>query len=418
MSVHLDRARLLMAQERFDLAEKELTQALGADPDDALAHALFGLCLARRKEFHQATQEARWAIRAAPDLPFAHYVLALIFHDRDRPEEAERAIEEAIRLDPEDADYRALLANIRYVQRRWDASLQAAEEGLALNPEHTECLNTRAMALVKLGRRQEAEEVIADALAQEPDNAFSHANQGWALLEKGDHRKALEHFREALRLNPNLEWARQGIVEALKARYLIYRLMLWYFLWMSKLGVKAQWALVIGGFLGFRALRGVAKSNPDLAPFIWPVLGLYMAFALLTWLADPLFNLLLRLNRFGRLALSRDQIVASNWVGGCLVGGLAAAAAWLVTGVGVLLLGVVFFGLLIIPIAGTFKCQPGWPRTAMGAYTALLAGWGLAGLALLFVVPLLALVCLGLFLLGAILSEWVANGLIMIRPKH
>ena len=31
---------------------------------------------------------------------------------------------------------------------------------------------------------------------------------------------------------------------------------------------------------------------------------------LLTWLAVPIFNLLLRLDRFGRLVLSREQIVS------------------------------------------------------------------------------------------------------------
>jgi len=35
---------------------------------------------------------------------------------------------------------------------------------------------------------------------------------------------------------------------------------------------------------------------------IYGLLVAYMAFALLTWLADPLFNLLLRFSRFGRLA--------------------------------------------------------------------------------------------------------------------
>ena len=42
--------------------------------------------------------------------------------------------------------------------------------------------------------------------------------KAWALIEQGEHEQAMEHFREALRLNPQLDWARQGIVEAMKAR--------------------------------------------------------------------------------------------------------------------------------------------------------------------------------------------------------
>ena len=53
-------------------------------------------------------------------------------------------------------------------------------------------------------------------------------------MHAGDFRGALEHFREALRLNPSPEWARAGLVEALKARY-PSAASLRYFLWMSTL---------------------------------------------------------------------------------------------------------------------------------------------------------------------------------------
>lgn len=42
--------------------------------------------------------------------------------------------------------------------------------------------------------------------------------------------------------------------------------MLRYFLWMDKLGSRGQWAVVVGAFIGYRILRGVAGHNPELAP--------------------------------------------------------------------------------------------------------------------------------------------------------
>ena len=56
-----------------------------------------------------------------------------------------------------------------------------------------------------------------EALGRNPENAHTNANQGWSLLHGGQPGKALEHFREALRLDPDLEFARAGMVEALKA---------------------------------------------------------------------------------------------------------------------------------------------------------------------------------------------------------
>jgi tetratricopeptide (TPR) repeat protein len=430
MNQNFHRAVLLLQQSRHDLAEGELRQALAAEPGDAHAHALLALCLAHGEQFKEATEEAQQAIHLAPDFSFAHYALARILHDRAREDEAIPAINEAIRLDPSDADYLALLAQIQLAERRWPAALEAAEQGLQHDPEHVACTNLRAMALVKLGRKAEAGMTIDSALAKNPDNSLTHANQGWTLLERGDPGKALEHFRESLRLDPDNEWARHGIVEALKARNIIYALMLRYFLAMSKLSKGAQWGIIVGGYFGNQFLARIARSNPDWAPWILPIRILYVCFAVMTWIASPLFNLMLRLNRFGRLALSREQIVASNWIGACLLLALLALTGW--AGFGFKaewLLTALVFGFLVLPLTGVFQCAAGWPRKVMAAYTGIIAGAGLAVVMLIFLIGTrpraelqqLERWCdssLNVFLFGAVGSAWVANFLMMQRPKR
>ncbi len=426
MSANLERAVLLYRQSRYDLAERELRLVLGDEPNDARAHALLGLCLAKAERFEEATREAQVAVGAAPDLPFTHYALADILHDRARLGEAQSAIQEAIRLDPEDADYRALLANILADQQRWPDALEAAEEGLRLDGEHVAATNLRAMALLHLGRMEEAGATIEGALARDPENAASHANLGWNLLHRGEHEQALEHFREALRIDPTFDWARQGLVESLKARYRVYGLLLRYFLWMSRLGGRTRWLVLIGAYFGFRVLRGIAQAAPPLAPLIAPFLVVYGAFALSTWLADPLFNLVLRLNRFGRYALSRDEVVASNWVGGVLLAALLSVLAALGTGQSAFVVAAFAFVAISLPLAGTFNCAVGWPRRAMAIYTAALGLLGLAGLTQLSFGRTggdpfendAAAGLLGLFLLGVFLSGWVANILATVRPKR
>ena len=430
MSPQLQRALLLFQQSRTELAEPELRQALAADPHDSFAHALLALCLAKRKQFQEATDEAHQAVHLSPDLPFAHYALADILHDRHRNDEALVAINEALRLDSSDADYLALLSAIHVSEKRWAQAQAAAEQGLQLDSEHIGCTNLRAVALVKLGRKQEAGATIDAALAKNPDNSVTHANQGWTLLEKGEPKKALEHFREALRLDPENEWARHGIVEALKARNFVYALMLRYFLWMSRLSSRVQWGIILGGYFGSRMLSAVAQGHPELAPWVLPVRILYTTFAVLTWTADPLFNLLLRMNRFGRLALSREQIVATNWFGFCLLLALLALTGCLLVGFdGPWLLAALVFGLLLLPLSATFRCSIGWPRKAMAGYTSLMAFVGVAAVLTAFLDnaqardaarPLRSAGTdlLGLFLIGAFASVWVANILISQRPKR
>lgn len=372
MNAHLERALLLVEQSRYELAEKELRQVLAEDPGEAIAHSVLALCLCERKDYKGATEEAELAIHNAPAMPYAHYVLCRIMYARNRFAEARAAIMEAIRLNPEDADYFAQLAQIHLNERRWPDALEAAEKGLQHDSEHVGCANTRAVALVKLGRRAEAGAAIGAALARQPEDATTHANQGWTLLEQNQPEKAMEHFREALRLEPNNEWARQGIVEALKARYFIYSLMLRYFLWTAKLSRRGGMIFVIGGYLAYRGLWSLADAQPALAPFIWPVLGTYIAFCLMTWIAASLFNLVLRLNRFGRLALSPTQIRSSNWVGAFLFLTLSGLVSWLAFGWDHGFWIMLCCGIMVLPITVTFGCASGWPRNCMAVYTCAL----------------------------------------------
>lgn len=430
MNPNLERALLLYQQSRHELAENELRQALAADPQDAFGHALLALCLAAREQFDDATREVRQAIHLAPDFSFAHFAHARVLYDRNRYPEARVAIEEAIRLDSTDADYFSLLASIHFDERCWPEALAAAEQGLQFDSEHIGCTNLRAMAMVKLGRKAEAGTTIAAALARNPDNAITHANQGWTWLEKGDSKKALEHFREALRLDPDNEWARHGIVEALKARHFIYAAMLKYFLWMSKLSRQAQWGIILGGYFGHRLLASLAEKNPALAPWVLPLQILYITFAVLTWTAYPMFNLVLRLNRFGRLALTPAQTVESNWVGASFLLALISLGGCLAMGFeSPWVMSLAVFGLMVMPLSGLFRCSSSWPRTTMIVVVAVLAFIGLGAIGLIWeayrgdnqylkATANRAFGLLGLFGMGVLLTTVLANVLATQRPKR
>jgi tetratricopeptide (TPR) repeat protein len=417
MTAHYDRALLLYQQSRYELAEQELRHALAEEPDDARAHSLLALCLCDREELPEAMREAEEAIHLGPDVSFTHYALAYTLCHRERLQEAEAAIGRALELAPWEADYYSLLASIRFDRRRWAEALEAAERGLELDAEHGGCTNLRAMALVKLGRRAEAGAALGDALSRDPEDALTHANQGWTLLEQRQPDKALEHFREALRLEPNLEWAREGIVEALKARNFLYRQMLRYFLWIRRLSGRAQWGVLLGLVIARKVLSSDAIP-PALAPLSTALFWCLVFFVFLTWTADPLFNLLLRLNRMGRLALSREQIWASNCVGVCLFLALAALVGWAVSADIRFGLAALMIGCLVIPVAGTFKCAYGWPRLLMALCTLLLAVLGGGALTIFFVGDYLprdtwqtafetARFLCATFFLGAVASTWL-----------
>ena len=145
----------------------------------------------------------------------------------------------------------------------------------------------------------------------------------------------------------------------------------------------AQWVIVAGFLFGPRMLARLARVNPGLEPFVFPVIALILGFVMLTWIASPLFNFLLRFNRFGRLALSNDQRVASSWIGGCFVLALVCFVAALAKTTAVALFGTGYFGFLLLPLAVTFSRVPGTPQRVMAGYTAFVALLGLPVMSLL-----------------------------------
>ncbi len=367
--VHFQRGSLLYQQGRYGEAIGELRLQLAQGSEDSLTHGLLGLCLAEEEQYDVATEHARQAIHLQPDQAFGYYALAQVMLHRHRYDEALQAILEAIRCNPYDADYFAILASLYLRNSKWREALEAANQGLAIEPEHSLCTNLRAQSLVKLGDRDAAAATMGEALARRPDDPYTHANQGWALLNQGKPYDALTHFREALRLDPEMEWARAGIVEAMKARNFIYRGMLAYFLWMARLQPGIRWGLVVGALVANNMIGNLARQNTALAPYALVVLYAYFAFVLMSWLSYPLFNLLLRFNRFGRYALSADQVRGANVLAACLAGTLSVLVAAIITGQEAFYYGTVLLAILSLPASAIYLCASGWPRQSMAAIT-------------------------------------------------
>jgi Tfp pilus assembly protein PilF len=412
--IQFHRGQLLLAQHRYSDAERELRQSLSQDPNFALAHALLAETLLEQQRTDEATDEAGLAITQEPDLEVGHFVMARILFARNRLDESEQAVQRALQLARYPRSF-GLLALIRFNRRDWPGALAASSEGLSIDPENSGCLNLRAMALRQLGLHDHADATLRGALENNPQDSFAHANRGWSELHRGRPREALVHFQEALRLDPTNDHARAGLVEAMKARYLIYRLLLGYFLWMNRLARTAQLAIVIGGWIGYNALRAFAHTNPELAWVTTPLIVAYIAFAFMTWLASPLMNLFLRLHPIGRHALSPEQRYTANIVGGLL---LAAAITF---GVGAAVPGyrdlwllALAFAIAALPGSLIFRGDRGWPRWVLAGMTAsviviaLAAALVDAGIAPQFVGVLLTPMLLPVLLVCVFGSQFVA----------
>lgn len=392
---YLPRVQLLLSQQRHAHAAQELRRQLAQDPHDFVAHALLAVCLMEQDELAEAQSEAELAIHLAPEYDFAFYALALVEHRRHHPKEALAAINEALALDPNDADYHHLLGQLRLQSGQWQAALQAAQIGLALDAEHAGLHGLHARALARQGHAAEAGTAARSALSYAASTSSVQAQAGWVALETNRHKEALGHFREALRLDPTSDFAREGLVEALKAHYWVYRLFMRFVYWSGSLGDGVRRGLFLGAWVVVR--------------FVRPLLPIYLVFVFLSWFSDVIFESLLRFNPYGRLALSESQTRQSNQFLGLLAVALAAVGLRLAAPQlpATDTLAMVALGLLF-PLTGTWRLPAGTPAWQRSRW----AGFGLAAVGLLSV----AMGLLGIaddgpvffaFLIGTLVYTWV-----------
>ncbi|MGF6845803.1 tetratricopeptide (TPR) repeat protein [Chitinophaga sp. W3I9] len=399
MAVLIQRAQILVQQGRFQDAFAALRQHLSTNAHDTDGLYLLAICYLETGNTAEATQIASNTLSFAPYDDRFLYLLSRIAFAKNQFNEAIRTISNAVAINPYRVNYFAMWSQILLSRKEYEAALHKAEEGLAISPEDEACLNLRSHALFRLGKKEEAFSNLHEALEHNPENAYTHANLGQKWLEAGDHRKSLEHFRESLKLDPNNEWARQGMVQAMKARYWLYRQFLNYAFFMARQKARTQWIIIIAIFI----LTQIASQ------VFFPVYVLLAFLALSTWLITPVSNLFLRLNPYGRYALSKEQTQVSNVVGILLCVSLAAGVAFLFTHLQGLLALCLCSGIMLLPAAGFYIPESKKNRRIITWYTAGLALLGVLGTVLAFIINDAFNIVVTALLIGVFLYQVLAN---------
>lgn len=375
---------MLLHQERFDDALRELGEAERLQPDSACIAELQAVALTRLKRYDAAMGAARRAVELDPESNPAHSVLARVHLERNDLRAADRAISEALRLDPDDAFDHGILARIRFEQGRLGESVTAAEAGLACDPEHDLCLHYRAVALVMSGRKEEAKAALDALLAEAPDCAATHAAVGMSLIRAGDAEGARDAFLEALRIDPESADAREGLVTALRVRHRVYGALLRGLMWVGRFRVWGVWGMVVVGVLALQAGRWLGDLGPGwVVPAFW-LRALVWTLVVFMVVAEPVFDLVLRCTREGRLALTERQLRATRWYAVCLAFGLLFGGLWALGGGRVWTTVAMASVLLTTAVRETFASDSAWVRRRMG--------WFTVGLALFIPASLAALV--------------------------
>lgn len=328
MSNEMTRAQLLRERGRHDEAVATLLSHLVHQPEDP--NAFIELALNRVDlpgQLNQALADARTAGGLAPGQPYPLSLQSRILSQLKRFKEALALAESAISIDPEfdHAWSSKCLAMIGL--SRWQEAESSARTALELDADDETASNLLAHVLRIQNRLEESDDESMRRLARDPDNAFSFANAGWSALQRGDIKGAENHFKESLRIDPQMEYAREGLKQAYRARSAFFRLFLKWSFFLQRFNEGNRMMIVIGMVVGFKILRHLAATMHPL--LVIPLAIAYYLFIFGSWLSEGLANFLLLKDPVARLSLDRNEKIEGAAVGTLFFGGMIALVSGL-----------------------------------------------------------------------------------------
>ncbi len=186
-------ARAIANNDRKE-AQKQLSRALGAYPEYAVALTLRGVLELNERRIEAATADLKAATHADPSYALPYLVLASIYTDAGQMDDALVLLPTAIRLLPSAWQSHFEMARALAGKKDYPTALREVTEALRLAPGSVPLKtlafvhHLRARILLQLADSSGAKEEFMQALKQDPDGEFGISS-----------RKALEILQSSNR---------------------------------------------------------------------------------------------------------------------------------------------------------------------------------------------------------------------------
>ncbi len=210
--------RRLFASGDLVAAKQLAEQILARDPAAATAAHVAGLIAHREFRFDDADRYLSAAIAAAPNDPEQYANHAAVLRTLGRLGDAEAAARAALALAPDRVETHNNLGNILRDSGRHDESIACYQAALRLAPDFADAWSNLSWVLSLNGRASEAEQAANRAIATDPNNSNAFNNLGGALMRQSRLREAETALREALRLRPDFALPHSNILFCLNYR--------------------------------------------------------------------------------------------------------------------------------------------------------------------------------------------------------
>ncbi len=326
----VDRINILLSQNRISEAKKLCETILERDPENEFYKLIFARIIFMEGNHDESREITEHLLTEDPENILAlHLSLDIDLADK-KIDKAESKAGRIIEMLPEDPSSHLAMVQVNMVKRNYDQALISINKSLELDAENVDALNYKIVIDRILGNQSQA--TIEEALELNTENPSTVANHGIQLLQEGKVKEALERLGYALSLDPSNTIARYGMQEALKSKFWLYRMFFKMKMMAARLSGRTLWIILLGSYLGLRILSKIAQSSPDYESILFPLVCAIGMIFMLTWILDPLMDLYLMTNKYGRHLLDKREKQSAYLVGSSLTFCVIFAALYLIFG--------------------------------------------------------------------------------------
>lgn len=301
---NFEKAELLLAQGRYSEALSKIDEVLQFVPEDTNALMLKSFIVANMGERFKAIKILKSALQIDSMNPYLYYNLA----NFTLPESYSTSIayiRTALEIMPDNPNFHSLAALIEIKNNNLESAYRHLKVALELDPRNKLSLSINSTLAFSLFNKKEAIELLNKLIQNYPEDPSLHNRLAWWYLEVGKSEDALNHFNTSLSIDPHNKNAQNGLAEALKSNFLIYRVYLVYSLFINRIGEKTRWILVLLALILARFFSSFNSTSPEYKKITIPLTILFIGFILSTWMIEPIGNIYLRYHKYGKNLLNQ-----------------------------------------------------------------------------------------------------------------
>lgn len=195
------RAQFLFSAGRQKEAEAALRELL-ADAPNARYSSRLAMALIEQQRFEEAEKLVTELAGDPAEAPVATLMLGQIRFGQARYEEAAELIERVVKFGVRLPSVQTHLGQVRLRQQRWADAQRAYEAALQIDPDDADALDGLGVALRNQGRAQDAVYNHMRSVALDSNRAIAHLNLGIALADLKQIDWAIRAMETASQLSP------------------------------------------------------------------------------------------------------------------------------------------------------------------------------------------------------------------------